>query len=109
MKVNSVLLGIIFLLVANISLGQKIENKKFNCYPKSPPVSIFKQIGSVKWEDFSNIGTSWSFLGTQKITMADGKVYIKGDLLSPNGGKMNIKENEWNKPLYILKKEWDCN
>jgi len=103
--------GLIIIFFSCFSLyavAQKIENKKYSCSPKTTTNSVFKQIGDVKFEDFSNRGTSWSFFGTQKITTKTGIIYLKGDIYSPRGGQLNIKANNYNKPVYILYNEWDC-
>jgi hypothetical protein len=99
---------ILITLVSLLAKGQTVENRKLNCAPKSTNNSVFKQIGTAKLEDFSNRGTSWTFLSSQKITTKEGVIYLKGDLISPRGGKLNVKENKWEKPLFILFKEWDC-
>ena len=33
---------------------------------------------------------------------------LKGDLISPRGGKMNIKENGLIGQFYVLFNEWQC-
>jgi hypothetical protein len=96
------------LSISIVSNGQKVENIKLGCSPKTETNSVFKQIGSQKFEDFSDLGTSWSFIGTQKITAKNGDIYLKGDIISPRGGKLNVIENKYDKPIYILKKEWYC-
>jgi hypothetical protein len=94
--------------ISLVSNGQKIENIKLGCTPKTVTNSVFKEIGSEKFENFSDLGTSWSFISTQKITAKNGDIYLKGDIYSPRGGKLNIIENKYDKPIYILKKEWHC-
>ena len=62
------------LLISKVSNGQKVENIKLGCSPKTEKNSVLKQIGSEKFKDFSDLGLSWSFIGTQKIiaTYGDG-------------------------------------
>ena len=55
------------LLISIVSNGQKVEIIKLGCSPKTETNSVLKQIGSEKLEDFSDLGLSWSFIGTQKI------------------------------------------
>ena len=96
------------LLISIVSNGQKVENIKLGCSPKTEKNSVLKEIGSEKFEDFSDLGTSCSFIGTQKIIAKNGDIYLKGDIYSPRGGQLNVIENKYNKPIYILKKEWYC-
>jgi hypothetical protein len=105
---KKVLILVIISLFPLISSAQKVENKKYSCSPKTTTNAVFKQIGKVKLEDFSNNGLSWSFFGTQKITTKEGVIYLKGDIYSPRGGQLNIKANNYDKPVYILYNEWDC-
>ncbi|MFD3408844.1 hypothetical protein SKC37_09270 [Aquirufa sp. HETE-83D] len=106
MKKASILF--LFFLLPLFSSAQKVENKKYSCSPKTTTNSVFKEIGNVKFEDFSNRGTSWSFFGTQKITTKDGIIFLKGDIYSPRGSQLNTKVNNYNKPVFILYNEWDC-
>ena len=94
--------------ISLVSNGQKVENIKLGCSPKSETNSVFKQIGEVKFKEFSDNGTSWSFIGTQKITTKNGDIYLKGDIISPRGGKLNVIQNNYDKPIFILKNEWYC-
>ena len=96
------------LLISIVSNGQKVENIKLGCSPKTETNSVLKQIGSEKLEDFSDLGLSWSFIGTQKIIAKNGDIYLKGDIYSPRGGQLNVIENKYDKQIYILKKEWYC-
>jgi hypothetical protein len=97
------------LLISLVSNAQKVENVKLGCSPKTQKNSVLKQIGSEKFKDFSDLGTSWSFIGTQKIIAKNGEIYLKGDIYSPRGGQLNVIEHKYDKPIYILKKEWYCN
>ncbi len=56
----------------------------------------------------TDLGTGCSFIGTSKITTKEGVTYLKGDVYSTRGGKLNVIQNGWDKPVYILYKEWDC-
>ena len=46
-------------------------------------------------------------MATKLITNQQGK-FLYGDLYSPRGGKMNIKQNGFNGPIYVYYMEWDC-
>jgi hypothetical protein len=102
------LITILLISISIVSNGQEVETIKIGCSPKTSTNSVFKQIGSTKFDYFSDNGTGASFIGKQKITTQNGDVYLKGDLYSTRGGKLNIIENKYDKPLYILKKEWFC-
>ena len=82
------------LLISIVSNGQKVENIKLGCSPKTEKNSVLKEIGSEKFEDFSDLGLSWSFIGTQKIIAKNGDIYLKGDIYSPRGGQLNVIENK---------------
>lgn len=110
-KINNMkFLILVFFTTFNlvVSNGQKVENIKLGCSPKTQKNSVLKQIGSEKFKDFSDLGLSWSFIGTQKIISKNGDIYLKGDIYSPRGGQLNVIENKYDKPIYILKKEWYC-
>jgi hypothetical protein len=88
---------------------------KFSCYPPNGCSKIFNipdtnSIHPAWISDYkagSNFGSNWSFVATKLITNQQGK-FLYGDLYSPRGGKMNIKQNGFNGPIYVYYKEWSC-
>jgi hypothetical protein len=103
---KTVIFGTFLFAFSLVSRSQTVVNGKYSCSPKDNINSVFKVIGGDPWE--KDLGTSWSFIGTQKIVTKDGVTYLKGDIYSPRGGKLNVIQNGWDKPVYILYKEWDC-
>lgn len=83
---------------------------KLNCAPKKGTSNIFTKADlKSKWfkDNESSVGTSWTFFAYETVFNKDG-VFLKGDLISPRGGKMNVKENGFEGQFYVLFKEWEC-
>jgi|688.fasta_scaffold236761_2 hypothetical protein len=88
--------------------GQVVTKLKTNCSPVSNYNNVYKKIGGPTWDRNSNLGTGCSFIGTESIVSKDGRFYLKGDIYSTRGGKLNIKENGYDKEVYILTSQWYC-
>jgi hypothetical protein len=89
---------------------------KFNCAPPNgtnrildkPDTNAIHPAYIESYKGGSSLGTSWSFLGNKMIENSQGK-FLYGDIYSPRGGQLNIKENGYNGPVYVYFKDWDCN
>ncbi|MCX6331707.1 MAG: hypothetical protein NTZ82_03635 [Bacteroidetes bacterium] len=106
---------ILFTIFAIFSIAHIFAQKnngtyKLNCYPPKGTSNIFTQADlKSKWfkDKDSGVGTSWTFFAYETVFNKDG-VFLKGDLISPRGGKMNVKENGFTGQFYVLFNEWQC-
>jgi len=102
-------------LIAIMAMTQSYSQKsaspyKLNCAPKKGTSNIFTNADTKsKWfkDNESSVGTSWTFFAYETVFNKDG-VFLKGDLISPRGGKMNVKENGFIGQFYVLYNEWEC-
>jgi len=105
-------LVLIFAIITFTKLSAQNNNVTFklNCYPLNGTSNIFTK-ADLKSKFFkdkeSGVGTSWSFLAYETVFNKEG-VFLKGDLISPRGGKLNVKENGFVGQFYVLFNEWKC-
>jgi hypothetical protein len=46
-------------------------------------------------------------MASKMITTPQGK-FLYGDIYSPRGSKMNVKQNGYNGPVFVYYDDWDC-
>ena len=101
--------------IANEEVTKNGFIDKFSCYPPNgtnrildkPDTNSIHSAWIENYKGGSNLGTSWSFLGNKMIENSQGK-FLFGDIYSPRGGILNIKENGYDGPVYVFYNDWDC-
>jgi hypothetical protein len=107
---KKILLFTLSIISLKAALGQNNSNYYLSCAPKKTTSNVFiKADLKTKWfkDNESYVGLSSSFIARETIFNKEG-VFLKGDLISPRGGKLNVKENGVTGDFYVLFKEWDC-
>lgn len=104
--------------LSNLVFAQNSEIKReYNCYPKEGGANLIlnkPDLKSIHPEYLSTykaggyLGESWTIIATKLITNSQGK-FLYGDLYSPRGGKLNIKINGYDGPVYVPLSQWNCN
>ncbi len=110
------LLFILGIFLSFTVMAQNIEKPvKLGCYPPNgtnrilnkPDTSAIHPAYVSNYKGGSFLGSSWSFVATKLIINKQGKFYY-GDIYSPRGGKLNVKQNGYNGPVYVYAKDWVC-
>ena len=110
------LLITITLFISLSTQAQNIEKKvNLGCSPKTgtnrilykPEKSAIHSAYISEYKGGGSLGTSWSFMASKMITTPQGK-FLYGDIYSPRGSKMNVKQNGYNGPVFVYYDDWDC-
>lgn len=107
---SKLILVSITILITNFVFGQSKGVYYLSCAPKNRTSNVFlKPDLNSKWMKNSEfeVGMGSTFIAYGTIFNKDG-VFLKGDLLSTRGGKLNNKENGVVGDFYVLYKEWQC-
>ena len=93
------------LLAVAILLGIDGASAKVACTPLTNTARILVTPNPndihPDWRGENYVGTAWSVVSPGKAVVNDTGRYLKGDLYSPRGGRVN-------RSVFILVGEWDC-
>jgi hypothetical protein len=107
---RKVILFAIAMLSMNLVFAQNKGGYYLSCAPKNRTSNVFiKPDLNSKWMKNSEfeVGLGSTFIAYGTVFNKDG-VFLKGDLLSTRGGKLNNKENGVVGDFYVLFKDWQC-